>query len=774
MQTDNPYQKNAAIKSTANNFLEQLRAEGDQNKGATLFKLQNALNKGNFAEVENILKQNNVAIPQPQQAQPAPIQQNPVKENKPPENILTQPANTSGNEKLIKQASKIITKRTSHEGKKKIGNAILQLANQNGISVPAVDFKSLQNGSSKKIAEWQAKLSQAGAFAISPPQTSTSNKTSANEAVESKTAEGTTVFTPQSVIQAEEQKKNSLKYRAQQVLDKLSAQHTKNVLREREADLSNDETNEAVPFDYFNYVNDDEAPSPAELQRQENEKTVQKYQAQQEEYRQWQAKQNKELEELKARQAEEKPLRDEARQEEEQRRNGTQTQGQPQAQSQVKTAPTVQESDEQEVQPKSQETVEQEQPSNIKEYHASDYDTHVVFHGRKSPDAPERPTDGKSIADALKAIVQAPAGTRIEGKYAFQVEPDVFEIKDRAGRKMIGGVYSRHRPVVLNPANAYKFFGNAREVRVIYPKEKNETPIQPSEVTTPESTTESQEGEIRQNNTVANSDNAEVSDNKSVQQSEETNEAEDLFVVGEGQYPRNGENYYTAKVDSSKLPLGRLGDNADYRLSRLAERYSQQDKFSRGTYKFSSAQARDSFIKDVKNSQILSREVESQRPFSKIFNDAKEEAYRILEADKYPEIKDWLDRQTKNQVDTIVMTGDIEKASEFAEGLVKSVRSHKDAGKLANSVLYENLNKWETTKRSTSRGLSGKLREKYNKAEDIISQYTEQIKQGEATLEDAHEDLNRFLKTGRRRKATKPPFKVKLIPRLIISLTIKI
>ncbi|MBQ6298641.1 MAG: glucosaminidase domain-containing protein [Selenomonadaceae bacterium] len=286
VQTENPYQRNAAIKSTANNFLEQLRAEGDQNKGATLFKLQNALNKGNFAEVENILKQNNVAIPQPQQAQPAPIQQNPVKENKPPENILTQPANTSGNEKLIKQASKIITKRTSHEGKKKIGNAILRLANQSGISVPAVDFKSLQNGSSKKIAEWQAKLSQAGAFAISPPQTSTSNKTSANEAVESKTAEGTTVFTPQSVIQAEEQKKNSLKYRAQQVLDKLSAQHTQNVLREREADLSNDETGEAVPFDYSHYVNDDETPTPAELQRQENEKVVQKYQAQQEKKRQ--------------------------------------------------------------------------------------------------------------------------------------------------------------------------------------------------------------------------------------------------------------------------------------------------------------------------------------------------------------------------------------------------------------------------------------------------------------------------------------------------------
>ena len=207
---------------------------------------------------------------------------------------------------------------------------------------------------------------------------------------------------------------------------------------------------------------------------------------------------------------------------------------------------------------------------------------------------------------------------------------------------------------------------------------------------------------------------------------------------------------------SSTLPLGRLGDNADYRLRRLAERYSQQDKFSRGTYKFSSAQARDSFIKDVKNSQILSREVESQRPFSKIFNDAKEEAYRILEADKYPEIKDWLDRQTKNQVDTIVMTGDIEKASEFAEELVKSVKSHKDAGKLANSVLYENLNKWETTKRSTSRGLSGKLREKYNKAQEIIKEYTERYKKGEVTIEDAREDLNHFLKTGRRIKATKP------------------
>ncbi|MBQ6004817.1 MAG: transglycosylase SLT domain-containing protein, partial [Selenomonadaceae bacterium] len=163
------------IKSAANRFLEVLRANNSPANAKTALTLNNALKNNNFVEVENILNQNGVAISAPrqnqsQQTQSSPPQVEPVSNNTPPQNILAQPAKTSGNEKLIKQASKLLNSKTSRAQKEKIGNAIIRLANQNGIAVPSVDFKSLQNGSSKKIQEWQAKLSEAGAFTISSTQ----------------------------------------------------------------------------------------------------------------------------------------------------------------------------------------------------------------------------------------------------------------------------------------------------------------------------------------------------------------------------------------------------------------------------------------------------------------------------------------------------------------------------------------------------------------------------------------------------------------------------
>ncbi|MBQ6006595.1 MAG: hypothetical protein IJL14_10165 [Selenomonadaceae bacterium] len=163
------------IKAAANRFLEVLRANNSSANAKIGLRLNNALQSNNFVEVENILKQNGVAISAPgqnqsQQTQPSQPQAEPVSNNTPPQNILIQPAKTSGNENLIKRASKSVTSKTSHNQKTKIGNAIIQLANQTGIAVTGVDFKSLQNGSSQKIQEWQAKLSAAGAFTISSTQ----------------------------------------------------------------------------------------------------------------------------------------------------------------------------------------------------------------------------------------------------------------------------------------------------------------------------------------------------------------------------------------------------------------------------------------------------------------------------------------------------------------------------------------------------------------------------------------------------------------------------
>lgn len=170
-----PKDKNQAIVQEGRRFLEELHQSNDQSKAQVAFQLQDALNKGNFSEVEKILNDNGRAIQQPQPAQPtqpAQSQQQPVAKNKAPQNILTQPESPktiSGNDKLIRQASKAVTPKTSREGKKRIGNAITRLANQNGIAIPDVDYTSLQNGSSKKITEWQNKLAQAGVFNSTQP-----------------------------------------------------------------------------------------------------------------------------------------------------------------------------------------------------------------------------------------------------------------------------------------------------------------------------------------------------------------------------------------------------------------------------------------------------------------------------------------------------------------------------------------------------------------------------------------------------------------------------
>ena len=62
-QQGDEYLNNAPVIESGRKFLEQLRAQG---KNAELsLRLQSAIQSGNTSEVENILKQNNVAISSP-------------------------------------------------------------------------------------------------------------------------------------------------------------------------------------------------------------------------------------------------------------------------------------------------------------------------------------------------------------------------------------------------------------------------------------------------------------------------------------------------------------------------------------------------------------------------------------------------------------------------------------------------------------------------------------------------------------------------------------
>ena len=149
---EKPFDRDAAIIGKGREFLDELMKKADATGKENAWKLNSAIQNNDIAAVEDILKQNNVTIPEPAPTQAQPSQDS-VKGNTSPENVLSQPnKNTTGQDKLIKRASQTVTPKTSHDKKQKIGNAVIQLANQNGIAVPAVDFKSLRNGSSKKAA----------------------------------------------------------------------------------------------------------------------------------------------------------------------------------------------------------------------------------------------------------------------------------------------------------------------------------------------------------------------------------------------------------------------------------------------------------------------------------------------------------------------------------------------------------------------------------------------------------------------------------------------
>ncbi|MBR3049994.1 MAG: hypothetical protein IKG61_00905, partial [Selenomonadaceae bacterium] len=262
---------------------------------------------------------------------------------------------------------------------------------------------------------------------------------------------------------------------------------------------------------------------------------------------------------------------------------------------------------------------------------------------------------------------------------------------------------------------------------------------------------------------------------ESKQEPAEQKETEKFFEQFEAT-DKQGNKIFVAKIKHGQFPEPEVFDKSVELIDKLDEmakahgvRYGgfYHERGDGHEYHCKTTEARDKFVLSIMNDGFLEAELNRQQKtiqdgiktkqaeIEKIINDAKEDAYKILEADKYPEIKNFINREIGNQADTIIETGDIKKAREFADRLVKNVKSYKDEGKLANGVLVEILNKWETEKRGANRRLSGKLSDKYHKATDIVNEYIEKYKKGEVSLEDAREDLKHFLKTGRRKTKTK-------------------
>ena len=187
--TANKYIRNNDVIQAGNNFLEELRAKGTQADMATTVRLQAAISNGDTATVENILKANNrpVAVQQPQQPQQ---QTDPVKQNQTPENVLTQqqqqqqqePAQPQQPAKPKKQPKTPEEKAQSYLAKpiqstkkvktrRRAGNAVIFLADNNGIEIPDADRKSLEHGNTKVINQWRETLISQG---ILSPQTTQS------------------------------------------------------------------------------------------------------------------------------------------------------------------------------------------------------------------------------------------------------------------------------------------------------------------------------------------------------------------------------------------------------------------------------------------------------------------------------------------------------------------------------------------------------------------------------------------------------------------------
>lgn len=179
-QADNAPLRNPVLVA-GQNYLAQLLASNEQSQKVTAVKLQEAINQNNTAEIENILKQNNVTIPElssTQQTQQTTPQQDPVTQNTSPENILPQPQgqpaskSTTPNKKTAKQiqiaSNPVKTGEKGKSSRKKQGKAIISLAAQNGIEIPNPEIIGLKEGSTKAVQKWRDELIKRGIFDTKP------------------------------------------------------------------------------------------------------------------------------------------------------------------------------------------------------------------------------------------------------------------------------------------------------------------------------------------------------------------------------------------------------------------------------------------------------------------------------------------------------------------------------------------------------------------------------------------------------------------------------
>lgn len=230
-QGNNQDRTNSILRA-GEDLVDKLVKDGEK---ADAIGLRNAIQKGDISTVENVLRENGIAVPQeqpqPQEQHNTTSRQDPVNNNKPPENVLG--GQDKATQKLINVAKKTVATSKTKEAKAKReaqGFALSQLAQLNGIQIDNGDITKLIQGDPTTLTKVQKRLKQAGVFEGKPIKNAEST-----DLIDRTT--GTTILNPDDNTKNFVNKRN----KAYDIIQRGKEEHTKNVLREREADEDTEE-----------------------------------------------------------------------------------------------------------------------------------------------------------------------------------------------------------------------------------------------------------------------------------------------------------------------------------------------------------------------------------------------------------------------------------------------------------------------------------------------------------------------------------------------------
>ncbi|MBR2520538.1 MAG: hypothetical protein IKE46_12265, partial [Selenomonadaceae bacterium] len=215
------------------------------------------------------------------------------------------------------------------------------------------------------------------------------------------------------------------------------------------------------------------------------------------------------------------------------------------------------------------------------------------------------------------------------------------------------------------------------------------------------------------------------------------------FETGTFTHTKTGEELAEAKLKN------KVERDEYLQIAQIAKKHNgKYSKFSK-SFLFKSPEDRDAFVQEVLGEPPTPKK--SEHPKSKntidgILNDAKEKAYKILDANKYPEIKNFVDSEIERGIMQLRLQT-VEDYDDFSKMLINGCEQYKAEGKVVRSAVFEVVWKWLGS-RTFSQNPKNISREKLKAANKIISEMDE----GKLSPEEAYDVMKTFVQTGRRKK----------------------